>query len=113
LSDILEDAQTEGDVFPEETGVKIQSYLLSVSALDWYHGEGDSAVSDVGVKHSLQARGVTDLALVHAANAILDGHYLAQVQVGVPLQESGLGSLDFIIEDLNLICAHLIEAFIE
>lgn len=113
MSDILEDAQTEGDIFPEETGVKIQSDLLSVGALDWYHGEWNPAVAYVGVKDSLQARGVTDLALIHAAYAILDGHHLAEVQVRVPLQESGLGCLDLIIEDLNLICAHLVEAFVE
>ena len=112
MSDILEDAQTEGDIFPEETGVQIQSDLLSVGAFNGHHGERDSAVADVGVKHPLQARGVADLPLIHAAYAILDGHHLAEIQVGVSLQESSLGCLDLLIEDLYLICADLVKPLI-
>ena len=79
LSDVLKDAQTEGHVLPEETGVKIQSNFFAISPLDRNHGEGHPAVADVGVENALEGGSVADLALIHAADALTHGHHLAEV----------------------------------
>ena len=85
LGDIFEDAEAKGYIFPEESGVKVESHLLSIGSLDWKHGERHATVTNVSVENSLKGRCVTDLSLIHAANTLLHGHHLAEIEVRIAL----------------------------
>lgn len=64
---VLENAQTEGDVLPEEASLEVQGHFLSVGTFDRDHREGHSTVADVGVKYSFQGGSITNLTLIHRA----------------------------------------------
>jgi hypothetical protein len=113
LSDIFQDYQAEGDVLPKETGIQIQGDLLAIGAFDGKHGERHAAVADVGVEYSLEGGSVTNLSLVHRADALLHGHNLVEVQLGVTFQQGLFYGLDLVVEILDLISRLLIESFIE
>lgn len=112
-TDILQDHQTEGHILPEEASLQVQHNLAGVSRISWHHGEGHTAVAEVGVENALEAGLVSDLSLVHGANALSNGQHLGQLQFGEPAHQALLDRLDLIVKELDLSGRRIIQILVE
>ena len=84
-SDVLENDETVGDVFPEETRVFIQDNSVGYRGVLGDHWELNATVTDVCVKDSLQTALVANLTIVHCADALGDWHNLGKFKFGEQL----------------------------
>ena len=68
-ANVFQDAEAVGNVLPEEPGIGIQNHSIRLGRILRKHRELDPAVADVCVEDAFQAAFITDLTIVHGANA--------------------------------------------
>lgn len=112
-SNVLEDDESIRNVLPEEPSIFVQDDAVGNFRVLGDHWENDSAVTNVRVEDPLQAALVADLAVVHGADALGDGHHLGQLKLREQLQKRAFNGLDLIIENLNLMSAFLGQILVE
>jgi len=120
VADVFEDAEAEGKVLPEESGLQVELdelvtcwNLLQILSFNWNHWEGDNSVSLVRVEHGLETRLISDLASVHRANSVFEWHDLVQIDKRVFGENGLLDCLDFVVKSLDLVGTSLVQAFVQ
>lgn len=120
VTDVFQDDEAVRKIFPEEARIFVQDDLdvtgrsvLQVLAGNRDHGERDSAVAQIRVEDALEVAFVADLAVIHCANALLDGHDLVEIYARVFRQDRGLNGLNFAVESCDFVGALLIETLVE
>ena len=102
-ADILKNAKTERNIFPEEARVGIQHDAVGHLRVLGNHGEHNATVTNVSVEDALETALIADLTVVHGADALRDGHNLRELQVWETLHQSLLDSLNLVIKELDFL----------
>lgn len=115
VSDVLQNAQAVGHIFPEKSSGEVElnelltrGNLREVLAFHRNHRERNTRVADVGVEYSFEASFVRNLALVHRADAVFNWHNLRKVQLRESSEELFLHGLDLLVEDVDFVSTCLV-----
>ena len=113
-ADVLQDAETVWDIFPEESSIQVEHHFGRVFRILGHHWERHACVAQVGVENPLEVRFVGDLTLVHSADTLLDGDNLRQTQLITKLlDQSGFDCLDLLIEPRDFLCGAIVKILIK
>jgi len=101
-TDVLEDDEAVGDILQEEARVFVKNDAVGHSRVLGHHRELHATVAHVSIEDPLQAALVTDLPIVHRADALSNWQNLGEFQLGEFGDERCLNSLNLIVKELNL-----------
>jgi len=106
---VLQDAQAEGNVLPEETTVDINDD----AALHLLHWDFQGTVSDICPENRLEIGRIFHLGAILLQDSLFHWDNAVQVDSWVMFQDGGLDSLDLVVQRLHDISREIVHILVE